>query len=272
LGYRTLKRPEDGDMTQAPLHEAKPSAAFCLACPERRSAVLGERERAQCRIRESEFRSEIAREKCLLREKDARIHQQEILRLECDHRLLNNLQMVVSLLSLQSRTEANAEAASHLSTAANRVATIARIHRHLHSMDGLQSMSLKRYLDELCRDYSQMLISADRRAQAIVVEGTEMNVPTEVGFPLGLIVNELLTNAIKYGKGPISVTLEPQAGRAALSVCNHGSALPDDFDPAASKGLGMSLISSLVEQIGGELRVDRGEDNQGTRFTVLFSR
>jgi two-component sensor histidine kinase len=178
--------------------------------------------------------------------------------------------MVVSLLSLQSRTEANAAAASHLAIAANRVATIARIHRHLHSMDGLQTVALKRYLDELCRDYSQMLISTDREAQPIVVDGTEMNVPTEVGFPLGLIVNELVTNAIKYGKGAISVTLEPQAGRAALSVCNHGSVLPDDFDPAASKGLGMSLVWSLVEQIGGELQVDRGEDNDSTRFTVLF--
>jgi len=115
-----------------------------------------------------------------------------------------------------------------------------------------------------------MLISTDREAQPIVVDGTEMNVPTEVGFPLGLIVNELVTNAIKYGKGAISVTLEPQAGRAALSVCNHGSVLPDDFDPAASKGLGMSLVWSLVEQIGGELQVDRGEDNESTRFTVLF--
>lgn len=252
--------------------EAEPIAALCSICPERLCAVLREREQAQSRIREIELRSEIAREQCLLREKDALIQQQEILRRESDHRILNNLQMVVNLLALQSRTEANAEAASHLSIAANRVATIARIHRHLHSMDGLQSMSLKRYLDELCGDYSQMLKSTDRGAQTIVVEGAEMSVPTKVGFPLGLIVNELLTNAIKYGKGPISVTLRLQAGRLALSVCNHGSVLPDDFDPAISKGLGMSLISALVAQIGGELRIDRGEDDEGTRFTVLFSR
>lgn len=253
------------------LIEAKLPAGFCSACPERLGAVLRLREQAQSSIREIELRSEIAREQGLRQERDALLRQQEILGRESDHRLLNNLQMVVSLLSLQSRTEANAAAASHLAISANRVATIARIHRHLHSMDGLQTVALKRYLDELCRDYSQMLISTDREAQPIVVDGTEMRVPTEVGFPLGLIVNELVTNAIKYGKGPISITLEPQAGRAALSVCNHGSVLPDDFDPAASKGLGMSLVSSLVEQIGGELRIDRGEDNDGTRFAVLFS-
>lgn len=254
------------------LIEATPTAALCSGSPERLDAVLRERDQAQCRIREIELLSEIAREQSLLREKDALIHQQEILRRESDHRILNNLQMVVGLLSLQSRTEANAEAASHLSVAANRVATIGRIHRHLHSMDGLQSISLKRYLDELCRDYSQMLMSTDRRAQAIAVDGTELSVPSGVGLPLGLIVNELLTNAIKHGKGPISVTLEAQPGRIVLSVSNHGSVLPENFDPAASKGLGMSLISALVAQIGGDLRVDRGADNDGTRFTVLFSR
>ena len=73
--------------------------------------------------------------------------------------------------------------------------------------------------------------------------------------------------------GGLSVKLEPRSGTAcALSVCNDGSTLPDGFDPVASKGLGMSLVLSLVEQIGGELLIDRGEDNKGTRFTVLFSR
>jgi len=249
---------------------AKPPAGSGSASPERLSAVLREREQAQYTAREAELRSEIAREQGLLKEKDALIRQHEVLRRESDHRLLNNLQMVVSLLSLQGRTEAEAAAASHLAVAANRVATIARIHRQLHSMDGLQTVALKKYLDELCRDYSQMRISMDRQAQPILVYGAEMSVPTEVGFPLGLIVNELVTNAIKHGKGAISVTLEPQPGRAALSVCNHGSVLPDDFDPAASKGLGMSLVWSLVGQIGGELQVDRGEDNDSTRFTVLF--
>lgn len=59
--------------------------------------------------------------------------------------------------------------------------------------------------------------------------------------------------------------------RSALSVCNDGSALPAGFDPIAFKGLGMSLVSALVQQIGGELLIDRGEDTEGTRFTVLFS-
>jgi two-component sensor histidine kinase len=67
------------------------------------------------------------------------------------------------------------------------------------------------------------------------------------------------------------VTLAPSGRRHALSVCNDGASLPEGFDPTACKGLGMTLISSLATQIGGELRIDRGDDGDSTRFTVLFA-
>jgi two-component sensor histidine kinase len=245
----------------------------CWDCPEHRRAANYERECSEHRSTETQLRSRLAREEGLLREKDVLIHRQEVFGKESDHRLLNDLQMVVSLLSLQSRTQVNAETAKQLTIAANRVATIARIHRHLHSMDGRKIVAFKQYLDELCREYSTMLISPERRDQSIVVEGTDVTLPTTIGIPLGLIVNELVTNAIKHGRGPITVKLEPQSAKGyALSVCNDGSVLPEGFDPAACEGLGMSLVLSLVEQIGGELRIDRGESNEGTRFAVLFSR
>jgi two-component sensor histidine kinase len=89
---------------------------------------------------------------------------------------------------------------------------------------------------------------------------------------LGFIANELITNAAKYGTGRITVSLESNPGKGcALSVCNDGPDLPEGFDPAAGKGLGMRIVRSLVERIGGELRIGRGDKNQGARFTVLFS-
>ena len=112
----------------------------------------------------------------------------------------------------------------------------------------------------------------DRAEQAIVVEGIELKLPTATGIPLGFIVNELITNAIKYGKSRMTVRLEPSPEKGyALSVSNDGAVLPAAFDPAASKGLGMRIIRSLVQRIGGELRIGRGDKNRGTRFTVLFS-
>ena len=67
------------------------------------------------------------------------------------------------------------------------------------------------------------------------------------------------------------MTLSPSGKGHALSVSNSGSDLPEGFDPTACKGLGMTLVSSLVAQIGGKLRIDRGDDGGCTRFTVLFA-
>lgn len=140
-------------------------------------------------------------------------------------------------------------------------------------MDSTETVEFKKYLDELCRDHSTISMSEEHPTQDIIVEGVEMSLSTVTGIPLGLIANELVTNAIKHGEGHITVKLEPHARKGyALSVCNKGPALPAEFDPAACDGLGMSLVSSFVKQIGGELRIDRGDENDCTRFTVLFGR
>jgi two-component sensor histidine kinase len=238
---------------------------------ERRTVASYERELAAHKATESELRKALARDQVLLRQKDDSIRQQKMLTEECHHRLLNNLQMIVALLSLQSQKEANAETASRLTIAADRVRAIAGLHHHLHSMDGKPTVDFKPYLDLLCRDHSTMSMSDERPDQAIAVDAIEVSLPTTIGIPLSLIVNELITNAIKHGRGRITVTLAHSGKGHALSVSNGGSDLPEDFDPTACKGLGMTLVSSLATQIGGELRIDRGEGGDCTRFTVLFA-
>ncbi len=116
------------------------------------------------------------------------------------------------------------------------------------------------------------MLSSERPQRVIEVEGTEITLPAITAIPLGFVANELITNAAKYGTGRITVNLEtnPETGYA-LSVANDGPGLPEGFDPAGGKGLGMKIIRSLVKQIGGELRISRGDKNQGARFTVLFS-
>ena len=190
---------------------------------------------------------------------------------ESDHRLLNGLQMIVSLLSLQSRTTENAEVALQLASAADRIATIGRIHHRLHSFDGVETFAIKQFLDDICRDFS-IILSSEYLKRAVVAEGIEIELPAVTAIPLGFIANELITNAVKYGTGRITVSLEANSEKGyALSVANDGSALPEDFDPANRKGLGMRIIRSFVKQIGGELRISRDDTNQGARFTVLFS-
>jgi two-component system, sensor histidine kinase PdtaS len=107
---------------------------------------------------------------------------------------------------------------------------------------------------------------------AIVIEGIEINLPAATAIPLGFVANELITNAAKYGTGRIMVSLEPNPEKGyALSVSNGGPGLPVGFDPVGCKGLGMRIVQSFVKQIGAELRIDRGDKNEGARFTVLFS-
>jgi two-component sensor histidine kinase len=183
---------------------------------------------------------------------------------------MNDLQMTISLLTLQSRGSTNAEAAAQLAVAANRVSMIARIHHRLHSFDGVQAIDFKEFLEDFGRDFSAML-SSDERPEQVVVEAIEINLPVATAIPLGFIVSELIANAAKYGNGRIAIRLQPDSDASyALSVSNDGPTLPEGFDPGASKGLGMRIIQSFARQIGGELRFGRGDDGQGARFAVLF--
>ena len=118
------------------------------------------RELIRHRRTERGLRQALAREEALLFQKQQLIQHQAVLSQEANHRLLNGLQLIVSLLSLQSRATPNPEVASQLATAADRIATIGRIHHRLHSLDGVESFALKQYLEDLCSDFS-MLLSSD---------------------------------------------------------------------------------------------------------------
>jgi len=237
----------------------------------RRTAESYERELIQYRSMEIRLRDALAESEARLRQQQDQVQQQELLCRESDHRLMNDLQMTISLLSLQSRSATNPEAAAQLAVAANRVSMIARIHHRLHSYEGVQAIEFRKFLEDFARDFSAML-SSDERPEQVLVKGVEINLPAATAIPLGFIVSELITNAAKYGNGRIAIRLEPDPAHGyALSVSNDGPALPEGFDPAASKGLGMRIIQAFVRQIGGELKIGRGDDGQGARFTVLFS-
>lgn len=242
-------------------------------CPLARCSAISmyERELGKHRVTEAKLRRSVIRESALLRQKDDLIQQRDILSKESAHRVLNGLQLITSLLSMQSRATKNAEAATQLTSAARRVATIANLHRHLHALDHVESVEFKQYLENLCHDLSG-IASNEGPDWAPVVEGIELRIPTVTGIPLGFIAIELITNSIKYAKGRITVRLQTTFGKGyALSVSDEGPGLPEGFNPTATNGLGMKLISSLVKQIGGQLQIAHGENGKGTRFTVLFS-
>ena len=221
---------------------------------------------------EADLSASLARERLLVEQKDELIRHKDLLSRESDHRLMNGLQMVTSLLSMQSRLTQDKEAAAQLRIASNRVATIGSVHRSLHALDHIESVNLTAYLEDLCRDIAGMLGGGEGGGNSLSVEGTPLKVPSTTGIPLGFIVSEMVTNSAKYGAGAIIVRVAADVGDGnTVSVSDCGAGLPKGFDPAQSKGLGMRIILSLVHQIGGHLRFSAGDDDRGTRFTVAFA-
>jgi two-component sensor histidine kinase len=211
----------------------------------------------------------LGREQVLLQEKNDIAQRHAMLAQEFEHRLINGLQLIVSLLSLQSRTATTPEAADQLIIAARRVGALGRVHRRLHLLDHQDHVEFKEYLQHLCEDLSSLLVQA--RGHAIVVEGAQVEIPTTLAIPLGFIVNELITNSAKYAKGNITVRVETTSPPChSLSVLDDGPGLPAGFDPAKSKGLGMKIVLSLVKQIGGELHILRGDNGRGAHLRVTF--
>jgi len=218
----------------------------------------------------AELKAALLREEALLQEKSELLQRQTLLTQEFEHRLINGLQLIVSLLTLQSRAATTEEAAAQLSIASKRVAAIARVHRRLHLLDHEKSVELKQYLQGLCDDLAGMLFQEQRNI-AVEVTGAEVRLPTALGIPLGFIVNELITNSVKYAKGRITVEIASSPTALSLSVADDGPGLPADFDPAKSRGLGMKIVRSLARQIDGALQFAAGDGGRGACFTVTFA-
>lgn len=238
--------------------------------PARRALGRDRGEQTKFDAMAAELQASLAREQILLSDKRELAERQLMLAHEFEHRLINGLQLVVSLLSLQSRAATTPEAATQLTIAARRVSALGRVHHRLHLLDHQRTVRLKDYLSGLCVDLSGLLFEA-HTGYAIVVEGEEVEIPTASAIPLSFIVNELITNSVKYAKSHIAVRIETNsAGNHSLTVSDDGPGLPDGFDHRASKGLGMKIIQSLVKQIGGGLRIMNGDHGRGAYFIVTF--
>ena len=185
---------------------------------------------------------------------------------EIDHRVMNSLQFVSGLLAMQSRSPDVGEAAVHLELAANRVAAVAQVHRHFYA-DAANEVSCVAFLRRLCEDLAAIL---DRE---ILVFGDDEMVPTISIQPIGLITNELVTNAAKHGAGKIEVTFRTSEGLNKLTVCDEGSGLKNDFNPqTAGAGLGMRVILALAKQLGGTFEAGPRSDRSGACLIVTFPR
>lgn len=202
--------------------------------------------------------------------KDKALRLATVMANEIDHRVMNSLQLVAGLLSMQSRSLSEDDVPTQLKQAAGRVSAIARVHQHIYLSEGIEHADVAQYLQRVCDDLSIMLQATHRGA--IEVTGTEVKLPTARIVAIGLIINELVTNAIKYGAGKVTVRFAETETGYALSVADEGEGPPQDEILKPSRGFGMKVINSLVQQLRGELRLGRKDDGTGTRTTILFPR
>jgi two-component system, sensor histidine kinase PdtaS len=219
---------------------------------------------------EAKLRASLAREEILRQEKHDLSKHHIMLAQELEHRFLNGLQLIAGLLSLQGRTAARTpEATFQLTSAARRIMALGRVHHQLHLRHHRETVELKQFMADLCEELSDLLFE-ERNDHSITVEGDKVEIPAVLATPLGFIVNELITNSVKYAKSDIAVRIENTAFACSLSVLDEGPGLPAGFDAAKWSGLGMKLVLSLVKQIGGELQIVPRSNSHAARFTVLF--
>ena len=190
------------------------------------------------------------------------VTQARLMAKEIDHRVTNSLQFISGLLIMQGRN-LNGEAANQLQMAANRVAAVAQVHRNFYTNE-TDEVSCITFLRRLCADLSGIL------GRDIEVEGDEGKVPTTRIQPIGLMLNELVTNAAKHGNGPISVRYKISNGIHELFVCDEGEGLPTGFNLEDTTGLGMKVINTLAKQLGGHVTAQANPAGRGACFKVTY--
>lgn len=186
---------------------------------------------------------------------------------EIDHRVMNSLQLVSSMLQLQARQVEGSHAAEQLQVAALRVASVARVHQHIFKNQTAGSVNAEGYIENLVTELRGTL-SADMPINVNVQPAT---LKADLLVPLGLVLNELVINATKHGGSQIVVSFEePSSGMHRLTVTNSGERLPEGFNPANTSGLGMKVVVALARQLGGTLEFGTQQDGTGARFWIDF--
>jgi PAS domain S-box-containing protein len=189
---------------------------------------------------------------------------------EIHHRVKNNMQVMISLLNLQSAQIADPKIRALFQESENRIRSMALVHEQLYRSSSLSQIDFGAYLESLTRDLHATFDLHGSVRLNLKLES--LTLPIETAVPCGLIVNEMVTNAFKHafpGKqgGNIAVHLYQQAGEIVISVSDDGVGIPPEIDVARLNSLGMKLIYLLANQVNGRIELNH---IQGTKFRLYF--
>ena len=201
------------------------------------------------------------------------LKEKDILLREIHHRVKNNMQIISSLLNLQSQYVKDKESLEMFRESRNRILSMAFVHEKLYQSEDLTKIDFDGYI----RSIAQHLLrtcSIDPGAVKLNINCSDVLLSVDVAVPCGLIINELISNAFKHAfpegrKGEITIDFRPDAdNRLALVVSDTGIGLPEDIDISGAKTLGLQLIKDLADQLKGTLEIER---DGGTAFRITFT-
>lgn len=201
------------------------------------------------------------------------LREKEVLLKEVHHRVKNNLQIISSMLNMQIDMANSPDVRLHFREAQNRINTMALIHDQLYQSENLAKIEMEDYIQNLVSyiidTYYDKNVSVSPRFQLC-----RLRLGLDQAIPLGLIINELVSNAMKYAfsekaEGEISISMNKNDdGRYTLIIADDGGGFSEDFDPAKLDTLGIKMIEALSQQLEGEFYM---ESRQGVRATLTFS-
>jgi len=208
------------------------------------------------------------------------LRQREAMLAETHHRVKNNLQIVASLLNLQSDRESDPAVRAHFLAAGTRIRTLSIVHRHLYQHGDPSVVELRPFLEDVARQALNRMGERNEERIALAVNGPEVLLPADAALPLGLIVNELVGNAATHafsdgaqGRISVQVDRDPEDdSRMRVTVEDDGSGRgPDAIGPEAEKagGLGMRLVRALSRQLGATLEIEPAAP-RGTLARLAF--
>ena len=200
------------------------------------------------------------------------LEQKELLLKEIHHRVKNNLQVVSSLLDLQSRGIEDEKALYTFMEGQNRVKAMALIHQKLYQNEDLATIDFAEYAEQLMTELAS-IYAGSGKVKGSVKSAQKANFDIDTAIPLGLILNELISNAYKYafqeGEGELSISIEDLGnGKHQLTVSDSGLGLPQDFDFNKAKSLGLRLVRRLAKQLYGSVEYS---NIGGAKFVINFT-
>ncbi len=202
---------------------------------------------------------------------DELLKQKDLLLRELQHRVMNSLALLSSLLEMQRRSTKSSVAKENLANARDRVVAMGTVYRQLYQADTLEYVEFSEFLKTICSTSGNAYVGAKR--PSIEVEADSLELSGQHAISLGMLTHELITNALKHAfsgseSGSIKVTLKHRKRRAIdLSIADRGRGLPPDFKiDGKSSSLGMKIVVSTVQQLGGTLEINRLKP--GTEFVI----